>query len=92
MSNVTQDVLLQAFNQGLGTHASIDNHYAAPVNIVNRYTPFQSKPMTFKNFTPMQKSIMMKTRGVIMPSMPVSSDMGGMPQLRTTPQNGFGVL
>lgn len=95
MSNVTQDVLLQAFNQGLGYHSNLDGRFALPpAAIINSYTPVTSKPVTFAAFTPMQLSLMASTRSapLLRSSAEEAAANSQKSYGRTCPPGGYGVL
>jgi hypothetical protein len=90
MSNISQQVLYQAFNQGLGTHSQLPG-YTTPVSMLNSYTPQVSRPMTFSAFTPAQIRMIKMTGGVVN-NVKGSLYSGTLVNPREVPKSGFGVL
>jgi hypothetical protein len=96
MSNISQQVLYQAFNQGLGTHSQLPG-YSTPTSLLNSYTPQVSRPMTFASFTPTQVRMIQVSGGVVdgtngSNGMKPSLYSNTMVAPRETRKTGFGVL
>lgn len=85
MSNISQQVLYQAFNQGLGTRS---NDYLTPINIIN-YPKQKFQPMTFYAFTPSQKQ-MIKNQNFVQTSNLKSETNDTI--ITSIPKNMIGVL
>jgi hypothetical protein len=90
MSNISQQVLYQAFNQGLGTHSQLPG-YATPTSLLNSYTPQVARPMTFASFTPAQVRMIQVSGGVVN-GRNRSLYSSAIVAPRETPKTGFGVL